>query len=152
MQAGVVDVFVVNVELDVSGEREKATGEETGDAPFGELALVSKLSGSVGAWVVGVNRHAELGGDAIAIGPMEGAVGPIKIGAVSVRQKRAARKGNMEQDDRLEALDRGLRGRRKIAVADGEDHRHALDVVEIENGDLLQLFERLEIEGIAAQD
>jgi len=152
VRAGVVDVLVVGVELNVSREREKAAGEQTGDAPFGELALVSKLGGSVGAWMVRVNRHAVLGGDAIAIGPVEGAIRPIKIGAISVREKRAAGKGNMEHDERLEALDGGLHGRRKIAVAHSEDHRQALDVVEIENSDLLQLFEGLEIELKARAD
>ena len=52
----------------------------------------------------------------------------------------------MEHDDGLQALDGGLHGRRKIAIADGEDHRHALNVVQIENCDLLELFERPKVE------
>jgi hypothetical protein len=52
VRTGVVDMFVVGVELDVPRERKQAAGEKAGNAPFGELALVFKLGGNVGARMV----------------------------------------------------------------------------------------------------
>lgn len=145
-KAGVVYVFVVRVELDALAEREKAPREKPCNTQLRILTLVSELGGSVGPGMVSANRQAPLGSDAIAIGPMESAICPIEVCPVSICEESAATKGNMEDDDGLQALDGGLHGRRKIVIADGEDHRHALYVVQIENCDLLELFEGPKVE------
>ena len=145
VRAGVVNVFVVAVELDVPRDRQKAPCKEAGDAPFRVLALVRELNRSVRSWVVRANRHAPLCGDAIAISPVEKAVRPVEIRSVSIRDERSAGKGNMKHDDGLEALHGGLHGRRQVAIAGGEDYWHALHVVEIEKGDFLELLEGAEV-------
>ena len=73
-----------------------------------ELVLVTELCGGVGAWMVGANLQAMLGCNAIAIGPIERAFQPIEIEAVSVGDKSAPRKRDMELDDGLNSLSQRL--------------------------------------------
>jgi hypothetical protein len=75
--------------------------------------LVSELGGSVGTRMIGANRHAMLGCDAIAIDPIVSTLRPIEIEAVPVRDKSAARERNMKlskHDDELRAVDARLGG------------------------------------------
>jgi len=95
MRASAVDVFVIAVELNVPGEREKAPHEEAGNVPLGVLALVGELGRCVWPWMVRANRKAPLGADAIAISPVEDAIRPVEVRPVSIREESSAGKGNM---------------------------------------------------------
>src|SRR5215469_6466032 len=98
---GVVNVFVVTIDLEVFAQRPKATCKQSGIAPLGVLALVGELGSSVRAWMVGANRQAPLGCNAIAMRPVKSGSRPIEIETVPVSDESIAGKRNMEQDDGL---------------------------------------------------
>src|SRR5258708_37081286 len=72
---------------------------------------------------------------------METGVRRVKVRAVPVRQQNGAWKRDVKHDDRPQTLDGGLHARWEIAVTDLEHHWHALHVVHVVNGNLLELFE-----------
>lgn len=106
--ACVVLVLIIWIQLDVLAQREQATRIKRGGAPFGVLAFIEGFSADVRCWVVGVNGNAALERQPVAITPGEAAIGPVKIGAISVGNQYLARDWEMKSDYGLQTVHRCL--------------------------------------------
>src|SRR5271168_4155742 len=84
----IVLMFVVKIEFVSLLYGKQATCIELSGAPFFILFLVIDLSADVGDRVIRVNIQWFLDLEPVAIAPLKGSVGPVKIGTVSVCQQK----------------------------------------------------------------
>ena len=138
----VVLVLVVWIELKVLAQGQQGAGIQPRGSPLGVEALVQGLCAGVRAGMKRVNRDTALDCNSIAIPPFVGAVGPIEIGSIPVRNQQPAGSRNMEREDRLEAIGGRSGAGGQVAIPERKRHGHDLRVVEIEGRDVIEFFHR----------